>query len=368
MNILFYVSLFLLFIVVLRFIIAFLNFLSRPILPNGQPIGTPLVSVLIPARNEEFNIGKLLDGILNQSYKQIEVIVYNDQSTDQTAEIIDDYIAKDSRVSTIVGHELPKGWLGKNYGCYRLAHAAKGDYLIFLDADVKVSSTFVQNALAYSQRKRLVLLSMFPRQELVSFGEKLVVPTMNWILLSMLFLRLVRWSKRRSLAAANGQMMMFDAKVYQEQQWHEKVKSSPVEDISISRLIKRQKLRMATLLGTNDVSCRMYDSYSHAITGFTKNVTAFFGGSIFVTVLFLLIGTFSPFIVILGLPFPLVLLFFFCLISARMLIAKLSGQSPIANLILWPLQHFAFIHLVFKAFFYSKNKNLKWKGRDIGKV
>jgi glycosyltransferase involved in cell wall biosynthesis len=367
MSILFYVSLFLLFIVFLRFLIAFLNFLSRPYLPKGNPVGTPLVSVLIPARNEEKNIGKLLDGILSQSYRNIEVIVYNDQSTDQTSTIVNRFSESDNRITVINGDHLPIGWLGKNYGCFRLAQAAKGDFFIFLDADVSVSSSFVESALGYMQRKRLVLLSMFPRQELVSMGEKLVVPSMNWILLSMLFLRLVRWSKRRSLAAANGQMMMFDAKVYREKQWHEQVKSSPVEDIRISRLIKRQKLRMATLLGSDDVSCRMYASYSEAIKGFTKNVTAFFGGSIVLTILFLLIGTLSPFIVVFGLPFPLALLYFFSLISARLLITKLSGQSVFTNLLLWPIQHLAFIHLVFKAFFYSRTKNLQWKGRDIGK-
>jgi glycosyltransferase involved in cell wall biosynthesis len=366
MSPLFYISLFLLFFVVLRFFIAFLNFLTRPVLPYGKPNGYPLVSILIPARNEEQNIARLLKGIVKQSYWNIEVIVYNDQSTDQTESIVKEFAASDNRVSVINGELLPQGWLGKNFGCHSLAQNAKGDFLLFLDADVMVSTHFVENAVAYMQRKRLVLLSMFPRQELLTFGERMVVPSMNWILLSLLFLRLVRWSKRRSLAAANGQMMMFDAQVYRDKQWHEQVKLSSVEDIAISRLIKRSKLRMATLLGTDDISCRMYGSYNEAITGFTKNVTAFFGGSIIATIVYLIVVTVGPFLIVLTLPFPLAFLYFFCLISARLLVARLSEQSPFTNVLLWPLQHFAFMHLVYRAYLFNKNKKLVWKGRELG--
>jgi chlorobactene glucosyltransferase len=196
-------------------------------------------------------------------------------------------------------------------------------------------------------------------------GERLVVPNMNWILLSLLFLRLVRFSKRPSLAAANGQMMMFDAKVYHENLWHQLVKSSPVEDIALSRLIKRKRLPMTTLLGTNDVSCRMYGSYKEAINGFSKNVTAFFGGSIIVTLLFAIVGIIGPFLVFVSLPSPLILLYLFCLFSARMLIARLSEQSVVANILLWPLQHVAFLHLVYSALVFKRCKSAEWKGRKI---
>lgn len=357
MTVLFYISLFIVAFGVLRFLIALLNFLTRPILPLGKPVDSPKVSVLIPARNEELNIGKLLDGIVNQLYSNIEVIVYDDQSVDKTATIVEQVKSADDRVSLISGDGLPPGWKGKNYACHRLAQSAKGQYLLFLDADVTVSPIFVENAIAFAQRKKLVLLSIFPRQELQTMGEKLVVPNMNWVLLSLLFLRLVRWSKLPSLAAANGQMMMFDAKVYHENQWHKLVKSSPVEDIALSRMIKRKRLRMATLLGISDVSCRMYGSYNEVINGFTKNVTAFFGGSIVVTLLFAIVGTIGPIIVFVSLPPPLTLLYLFCLFSARMLIARLSEQSVVVNILLWPLQHVAFLHLVYRAFIFALKKS-----------
>ncbi|MDD4383582.1 MAG: glycosyltransferase family 2 protein [Bacteroidales bacterium] len=365
MTPLFYIALFLLFFAFIRLFIALLNFLTRPILPLGEPTELPKVSVLIPARNEELNIGKLLDRVINQSYRNIEVLVYDDQSVDNTAAIVEKFKSIDDRVSLLRGDCLPAGWMGKNYACHSLSQSANGNYLLFLDADVMVSPNFVENAVAYAQRKRLVLLSMFPRQELQTMGEKLVVPNMNWILLSLLFLRLVRWSKRPSLAAANGQMMMFEAKTYQENKWHELVRSSPVEDITISRLIKRRRLRMATLLGTDDISCRMYGSYNEAINGFTKNVTAFFGGSVFVTLLFAIVGTIGPIIVFVSLPPPLTLVYLFSLLSARMLIARLSEQSMAINVLLWPIQHLAFLHLVYSALVFKRRKTGEWKGRRI---
>ena len=365
MSPLFYFSLFIVFLAVLRFLIALLNFITRPILPHGTPSQDALISILIPARNEEANIEKLVKGVLAQQYQNFELIIYSDQSTDKTLSIANEIAKADKRVRVIEGTGLPQGWLGKNHACYKLASHAQGNWLLFLDADVTVSPHFVENALAYAQQKKLALLSMFPRQQLNSLGEKLVVPSMNWILLSLLFLRLVKWSKRKSLAAANGQMMMFNAEQYRKNQWHEKVKLSAAEDISISRLVKRQRLKMATLLGTDDISCRMYSSYAEAINGFSKNVAAFFGGSILVTIVFALIGTIGPFIVLFSLPFPLAFLFFFALISARMLIARLSEQSVWLNVILWPVQHVAFLHMVYSALAYRFSKKAMWKGRII---
>ena len=365
MSPLFYISLFLLVFVAFRFFVALVNYITRPELPFGEVVGSPMVSVLIPARNEEQNIQELIKSLLNQTYTNIEIIVYNDQSTDSTGSIVLDLASTNSQITLIQGHDLPCGWLGKNHACYQLAKSAKGNFFLFLDADVSVSPHLLTNALAFMQRKKLNLLSMFPRQELRSTGEKLVVPSMNWILLTLLILRLIYLSKRRSLSAANGQMMMFDADTYRHNEWHQRVMKSAVEDIAISRMVKKQRLKMATLLGVNDISCRMYGSYHEAITGFTKNVTAFFGGSIIVTLLFALMGTVGPFIALFGLPFPLVLLYFTMLLSSRIFVSKLSKQSLYFNVILWPLQHFAFLHLVYKALVFSYSKKFVWKGRSI---
>lgn len=361
----FYISLVLLFIAVLRFLVALFNYLTRPYLPYRNPSGSPLVSVLIPARNEEANIGVLLNCLVRQQYEHIEIIVYNDGSTDGTEASVRDAMRYDERIGIINGSELPEGWLGKNHACYQLANRAKGDYLLFLDADVSVSSNFVGNAVAQLQRRRLVLLSMFPRQVTKTWGELLVVPNMNWILLSLLPLRLVQWSRKRSLAAANGQMMLFEARQYYAQQWHQQFRNSVVEDITISRAIKRKHMRMATLLGSDDISCRMYRGYSDALNGFSKNLCAFFGGSTYVTLVYALTGTLAPFLILFTLPFPLSFAFFFSMLSARMMVSDLSGQSVIKNVLLWPLQHAVLLLMAYKSIRFYRGKSLTWKGRSI---
>ncbi len=365
MTLFFYISLVLLLVAVVRFLVVLFNFLTQPFLTNRSPSGAPLVSVLIPARNEEENIASLLNDLIRQQYAHIEVIVYNDCSTDGTEAAVKAQIKSDERIRIINGNDLPDGWLGKNHACYQLATQAKGDYLLFLDADVSVAPQFVGNAVAQLQRKRLVLLSMFPRQVTKTWGELLVVPNMNWILLSLLPLRLVQWSRKRSLAAANGQMMLFDAQHYHAHQWHYQFRHSAVEDITISRAIKRKRLRMAILLGSDDISCRMYHDFSDALNGFSKNVCAFFGGSIYVTLAFAAIGTIAPFLILFSLPFPLSFAFFFSMLFARMMVSDLSGQSVFKNVMLWPVQHVVFLFMVYMSIRFYRGKNIVWKGRRI---
>jgi cellulose synthase/poly-beta-1,6-N-acetylglucosamine synthase-like glycosyltransferase len=142
-----------------------------------------LVSVLIPARNEEKNIAKLLNDLLDHDYKNIEILVFNDQSTDKTAEIVTGFSQKDSRVKLINSDGLPEGWLGKNHACHSLSKLAKGKYLLFLDSDVRIGNGIIRQTCTFSDKHKLGLLSIFPRQIMVSAGEKAAVPLMHFILL-----------------------------------------------------------------------------------------------------------------------------------------------------------------------------------------
>jgi glycosyltransferase involved in cell wall biosynthesis len=134
-----YLAYFILFFTVLQFLIVVVNLIFKPSLPKRLIQCNHLVSILIPARNEEKNIGTILNDILSLSYKNIEVIVFNDQSTDKTEEKVKEYATLDNRIRIINSDNLPNGWLGKNYACHSLAQHAKGDYLLFLDADVRIS-------------------------------------------------------------------------------------------------------------------------------------------------------------------------------------------------------------------------------------
>ena len=163
----------------------------------------PLISILIPARNEEENIGSLLTGLINQTYQSIEIIVYDDCSTDHTTQIVTKLALQNSKIKLINGKELPQGWLGKNHACHQLAEAAQGDYFLFLDADVSLKPDLVASTFFHLKQNNLGLLSVFPIQKMKTMGEWITVPLMHFILLSLLPLILVKKSKYAEIERAH---------------------------------------------------------------------------------------------------------------------------------------------------------------------
>jgi glycosyltransferase involved in cell wall biosynthesis len=352
-------------ILLVRLIVAISNLLSFPYLPDKGNGEQPLVSVLIPARNEEKNLPELLDGLIRQQYTNLEVVVYNDQSTDGTGPLLEKYRATCDRITILSGEPLPEGWTGKNHACHKLALKARGAYLLFMDADVKVSPELVKKAVGYAMQHDLSLLSLFPRQLMKTTGEKLTVPVMNWILLSLLPLRLIRTSHYPSLAAANGQMMFFRGREYRHHQFHRLVKEINVEDIHIMRLMKRMGYATQTLLGRGEVSCRMYENYEDAIFGFTRSMFAFFGGSGLVMLLFTLFSSLGVVFVWLGMSASLALTYLVLAAVMRIMILRLSRQ-PIWPLLLFsPAIHLSFIRMVIGSFRMKLRGTHTWKDRTI---
>ena len=356
---------FILFFLALRTFVALVNFLSRVHLPEQQPPECPKISILIPARNEETVLGRLLESLEKQDYPDFEVIVCNDHSSDNTEDILNWFEGEDSHIRWFLGEKLPDDWLGKNFACHQLAQKASGKYLVFLDADVELANDAIAKAVAFFQNKKLALLSVFPQQKMESVAELATVPVMNWILQSLLPLILVRKTKFPSISAANGQFMMFDAENYSKYQWHSQVKNQNVEDIRLGRMIKAEGFKMAVLLGKNDVFCRMYKSFDEAITGFSRNIHEYFGGRIAVMICFWLLIVLGPMIVWIALGFELLLLFILLVIINRMLIAIASRQNSFVSLLLHPIQMISFTAIVFYNIYRRIRKNTEWKGRTI---
>jgi glycosyltransferase involved in cell wall biosynthesis len=348
----------------IRLLVALTNLVTGRRLLSGQYSGNQFISILIPARNESENIGRLLDNIISQDYTNFEVMVYDDMSEDDTLDIVKAYSMKDSRIGYIEGKELPGGWLGKNYACHRLSLKARGSFFLFMDADVKIEKGLIGSSLHYFDREGLALLSVFPQQEMVTAGEKLTVPLMNWILVSMLPLMLVEYSSRRSLSAANGQFMLFDAGLYRKYRWHEKARSHKVEDIEIVKLIKREGHRVITLLSNGLIRCRMYSNLRESIEGFSKNVTAFFGNSALLTLLFTIVTSFGIFVLIFT-SYLLAAVYLILSVLLRIVISIQSRQNVLTNILLIIPQQIAFIVVVIKALYNKSVKYGNWKGRQI---
>lgn len=360
-----YAICFVLFFMIVRFCVTLFNFISDPKLRRVSKHANNLVSVLIPVRNEEQNILSLLQSIVGQDYMDYEVIILDDNSTDNTLAVCHNFALRDSRFKVIKGAELPKGWLGKNYACHQLAQQARGEYLLFLDADEKVNNGLINSAVYRMQMNNLSLLSLFTNQTMLTPGENMIVPLMHFMLLNLLPLKLVFLSANKSIAAASGQFMLFNAADYHRHSWHRQVKTAVVEDVEIMKQVKGQKLKGEALLANGMISCRMYTGFGESVSGFSKNFLAAFNYSIGGLLVFLTLLVGGPLLIMATLNFSLI--FFMCglIVLNRVMIAMLAGQSTALNVVLHPLQMCSLTLIAFISIQRHLTKTNVWKGRKV---
>lgn len=354
-----------LFFIILRFSVTLFNFISDPKLRRVGKQYSDMVSILIPVRNEADNILTLLKSIHQQDYQNYEVIILDDGSTDDTFAVCSVFNKTHPKFNVIKGGGLPAGWIGKNYACHQLAQQAGGNYLLFLDADEQIKPGLINSAIHRMHLNNLGLLSLFTNQEMVTMGEKLVVPLMHFVLLNLLPVRLISLVKNPSIAAASGQFMLFDAMIYHEEQWHKAVKDKVVEDVEIMRLIKTKAYNGEALLANGMISCRMYKNYNEAINGFSKNFLAAFNYSVIGFLIYLMLVIIFPMILIMTLNFPLILFMCGLIILTRIMISLESGQNALYNVVLHPVQIFNMLLIAVLSIQKHLTKTTVWKGRRI---
>lgn len=239
--------------------------------PAAAPQNPPLVSLLIPARNEERNIRRCVQAALEQDYPRLEVIVLDDRSTDGTAAILQELQTQDSRLKALSGQELPPGWAGKPHALHQAARQAQGEWLLFLDADTFLRPNAVSAALAAAQQHQADLYTVMTRQILGSFWEKVVMPLVFTALSVGFSPRKVNDPQRRD-AIANGQFIFIRRQVYQAIGGHAAVKNAIVEDKALSEKVKWGGWRLIVADGRGVAETRMYTSLAEMWEGWTKNI------------------------------------------------------------------------------------------------
>jgi chlorobactene glucosyltransferase len=240
----------------------------------------PLISILIPARNEAAVIGATVRRLLAQTYPNFEVIILDDQSTDGTADQACRAAQNDGRLQVVSGEALPPGWLGKNWACHQLARRASGEWLVFADAEVQWSPEALAGLLAEIERSRADVITVWPTQQTESWSERLVVPLMALAVVGYLPLPLVHYTAWPSLAAANGQCLAFRRRAYERVGGHGSVRGEVLEDVLLARRAKAAGLRLRMADGGGLIGCRMYRNWHEVREGFAKNVLAGYGQSI----------------------------------------------------------------------------------------
>lgn len=251
-------------------IFGIINLRNMPRL-TGRPADGTMVSILIPARNEEANIGGCLDAALASTGCAVEVVVMDDGSTDATAEIVRGYAARDPRVRLVAAPSLPPGWTGKVHACARLAEAARGTHFLFIDADVRLAPHAAAAMAAHSLEKNIGLISGVPRQEMRTLGEGLTVPFINFLLICYLPFGGRAIQKKPSLAAACGQLILAERRAYEATGGHSTIKGVLHDAIALARLFRTRGFDTEVVDGTPLATCRMYESFGVAWGGFIKN-------------------------------------------------------------------------------------------------
>ena len=346
------------------------NAVTAPMLKNADECqNRPRVSVLIPARNEEANIGACIEGFLAQKYSNFEIRVLDDQSTDRTGAVIKQFSQRHPEVTAIRGKPLSSGWMGKNWACYQLSQHADGDILIFTDADNRPAPNAIANTVAYMQKFKLGLLSAFPEKVTGTLAEKLVVPVVDMFVYAGLPLWLTYFSRFPSLAAASGLWIAFTREAYQRIDGHQAVSNQIVEDVELSRLAKKNGIKILTSAGTRVVSCRMYHSFGEVWGGFSKNLfglVRYRTVPFFVLMFVLFTMCVLPYITVWFAPLTKLSLVAISMNIAMRAVLSLKYRHPFfTSVVLHPFGILVTLLIGINSFYQVKRGHLEWKGRQI---
>jgi hypothetical protein len=251
---------------------------SLPLLPQGEGVGGEgkvgvegKVSVLIPARNEEKSIAACVEAVLATQAVEIEVIVLDDHSSDRTAEVVRGIAARDPRVRLDSAPPLPDGWSGKQHACFVLSKLARYDHFAFLDADVRLKPDALARMMRFLNQSQADLVSGFPFQETGSFLEKMLIPLINWLLLSFLPIFFMRYFRMAGFGAGCGQLFVSSRSAYQKAGGHQAIKSSRHDGLMLPRAYRRTGFMTDICDAGSIATCRMYRSFHTVWFGLAKN-------------------------------------------------------------------------------------------------
>jgi chlorobactene glucosyltransferase len=245
---------------------------NRPNLSDVLPAAGPLLSVIVPARNESATIETVVRSVLGSAYQPLELVVLDDRSTDHTAAIVERIAGEDPRLRLVRGDPLPEGWYGKPWACLQGYRAARGDLLLFTDADTRHEPELLARAVGALRAERADLVTVAPRQRCETFWERLVMPQI-WLLLGVRYhpSRVNRARHARDVIA-NGQFMLFPRESYEAVGTHEVVRQEVAEDLALAQTFHRAGRRIHFAFAERLMETRMYHSLPHLVEGWSKNV------------------------------------------------------------------------------------------------
>jgi chlorobactene glucosyltransferase len=242
-----------------------------PNLSDAPPASGPLVSVIVPARNESATIATVIGSILATTYRPFELLVVDDRSTDDTAAIVGRFTA-DTRLRLVRGEELPEGWFGKPWACFQGYRQARGEILLFTDADTRHAPELLEHAVGALLAERAGLVTVSPVQRCLTFWERVVMPQI-WFLLALRYSpSSVNRARRARDIIANGQFILTTRKAYESAGTHEAVRHEVAEDLALAQTYLQKGLKPHFAFAERLMETRMYHSLPHLVEGWSKNI------------------------------------------------------------------------------------------------
>jgi glycosyltransferase involved in cell wall biosynthesis len=343
---------------------------------NQQSAITPesredAVSVLVPARNEERNIRDAIAAVLANRDLDLELIVLDDHSTDGTAKIVSEMARRDSRLRLESTPLLPAGWCGKQHACAVLAQHAMHPYLVFLDADVRLSPDALGRMVGFVREKDVALASGVPLQKLGTFSEWLLLPLIHFVLLAFLPIRRMRQTTAPECSAGCGQLFIARRDAYQACGGHANIRESLHDGIQLPRLFRKAGFRTDLFDATDLATCRMFHRNGEVWRGLARNATEGLAApkTILPMTIFLLGGQVLPFclltlsFVLSQKQFVLALLAVVFALVPR-LIASRRFRQPVLSALLHPFGVIGLLSIQWSAFLSSLfGRPRQWRGR-----
>jgi chlorobactene glucosyltransferase len=354
-------------------VVCWRNLRHLPRLPTTQwtEEEAPLVSVLIPARNEAARIEPCIHSLCQQEYPAYEVLVLDDESTDETLAVLERLQKQyPQRLRVLRGAPLPAGWVGKPWACWQLAQHARGAWFLFADADTVFHPYALASLMTARQRYGWRFVSVLPFEEMRSGVERLIIPLLYTVYFGYVPEEWRRWF--RHFHAASGQAFLIDAQLYRSIGGHAAVRAELVEDLALGRLIAHTLGAAPVADGIHLVRCRMYETSADAIAGFSKNTYPAMGYRPWVLVAFLahlvLLFIAPPVIAIAGIMTGQWLwtllggLSYGLMTMLRWQVSR-SFQLPRSQIWLHPVAALVAALIALNSFWWSLTGRLRWKGR-----
>ena len=345
------------------FVMAGVNSRRIRIPRNGRDL-TATVAVILPVRNEAANIADFVATLKAQvGISDLKFYFLNDNSEDETADLLKQEIAGDPRFTVISGSPLPEGWLGKPWALEQLRTRIKADYFVNIDADVRLVPLAICAAVNLLIDQELDFVSPYPKQIANTFGERMIQPLLHWSWLSTVPLRLAEKSGRASFAVANGQFFAVRENALSTVSGFSAIKAEVLDDMELARTLLRAGFKGTVADGAHLATCHMYNSWAEVKAGYGKSLWAAFGsklGSLSAIGFLFLTGIYPLLAIIAGFSAGFYVLEF--VIVSRIIAARISGARFIDTL-LHPISSLLLIYLIIYS--WSARGKVLWKGRAI---